>query len=320
MGLGLAYCSMGDLDFVVVDFETTGLEADAQPVEVGMVKVIQGDIVAQFETLIFQERVGEGATKIHGLKASDLSGAPKIADLTGAFANFVGEHPILMHNAAFDLRIAKNAGLLKTIRSNKVYCSLHLSKQTLDTPNHKLSTLAHELGLKHQPAHRSISDALATAELVLTILEIERFDSLHNLYANRGLWPGLVQQGDYKLPRNGSKQSAHLNASIRNSIRQSIAEGEWILHPEWVGQEVCFTGKLSSMERAEAQLLAMRMGAEPKTSVNKRTSIVIVGEEKGDTKLAKIQKWRSKGSRILELDEEQFIGCIEEAQLMQISN
>lgn len=310
---------MAELDFVVVDFETTGLETDALPVEVGMVRVSQGDVVDYYETLIFQEHVGEGASKVHGLRAIDLVNAPKAPDLADEVAAFLGELPLVMHNAAFDLRIAKNAGFLEQIGPNKVYCSLHLSKQTLDTPNHKLATLARELRLKNQPNHRAMSDALATVELVLKILRNERFDSLHNLYANRGLWPGLVQNGDYKLPKNGSKQSAHLTASIRESIRQSISDDKWILHPEWVGQEVCFTGKLSSMERVEAQVLAMRMGAEPKASVNKGTTIVVIGEGSGPAKVAKVEEWRAKGSIIVELDEEQFVGYVEEAQQLKES-
>ncbi|WP_264785386.1 exonuclease domain-containing protein [Aquiluna sp. KACHI24] len=305
---------MGELDFVVVDFETTGLHADAMPIEIGMVKVTDGAVTDTFQSLVHQNWVSPEATNIHGLSVADLELAPSASDLVDQFAKFISDLPLVMHNAAFDLRIAKASGLSRSLFANKVYCSLHLSRATVNAPNHKLATLAETLNLNQSPEHRALADALTTAELVLALLNERRFKSLHNLYVTSGLWPGQVGPEGYKLPKNGSKQSAHMTASIRESIAASITDDEWAPHPEWIGREVCFTGTLESMDRSEAHRWAMRLGAEPRMSLNKKTQFVIVGGNRGSSKLDKLQEWRSKGSTIVEIDEEQFLGFIEEAQ------
>lgn len=301
------------MDFVALDFETTGLGSSALGVEIGLVRVQGGTVVDSFNSLIYQTAIGEMATKIHGITVEDLIDAPKAKDLLNAVSAFTGGLPIVMHNAPFDLMIANNSGLISALEHSYTYCSLHLARRVFSLPVNKLGHLASELGLKQIPSHRAIDDALTTAELTLRMLSEKRIPSLHDLYASQGLWPGRVTADGYKPPKQLSKGTSHLTASLRQAYKNSIRPEEWMLHPEWEGVEVCFTGTLQSFNREEAHLLAVKMGADPKGSVNRTTKFVIVGVDAGLTKLNKLEGWHKKGYEIFQIDEEEFRGYVEEA-------
>jgi NAD-dependent DNA ligase len=105
-----------------------------------------------------------------------------------------------------------------------------------------------------------------------------------------------------------------LTAAIRQGFLATLSEDDYIIHPEWIGQEVIFTGELETYSRKEANELAQRMGAIPKDSVNKKTLFVVVGSKPGQNKIEKVEFWRRKGSDITIIDEEEFLSMVAEAE------
>ena len=93
---------------IVLDTETTGLNpADGHRlVEIGAVEIIHQIATGGFfHALINPERdVPEDAMRVHGHTAESLRDKPVFAGVVDDFLVFIGDAPLVIHNAEFDLR------------------------------------------------------------------------------------------------------------------------------------------------------------------------------------------------------------------------
>ena len=122
-----------------------------------------------------------------------LKGAPAIEDIIPEFMEFIGDAVLVAHNASFDYGFLKNA-LKKTGFSypdNSVLDTLALSRALYPRlKNHKLNTLAEELGVSLDNHHRAVDDATATAGILLKMLakiteeKISKLEEINKLSKN----------------------------------------------------------------------------------------------------------------------------------------
>ena len=301
----------GSMDFVALDFETTDLN-DPLPIEIALVKVVNRKVQEEFVSLIRQDWISVQASQMHGLVVKDLLDQPTAEELAIPIKSFVNGMPILAHNASFDAKTAKNAGLHVPLAGSSIYCSLHLAKETLESADYKLMTLAQVLQISI-PSHRALADAKAAAELVLAIMRRERIDSLHDLYILKGLRPGKFKETGYSEPSRGKAGGFQVTTSIRNSINKRIAEDRFP-HPDWEGQEILITGVFLEVTRQEVTEMAIKMGAIPKDSLNKGTRFVITGLNPGKAKMEKLAAFRERGFQIITLTETEFLGHVSMAK------
>lgn len=159
----------------VIDFETTGMAPDhgARPTEIGIVLIDQGLIVGRYQSLMNPgQPIPYEIQLLTGITNAMVRAAPPVEVVMDEAADFVGDHPLVAHNAAFDRKFwdAELARLGRR-RTSEFACSLLLSRRVFpEAPNHKLITLVQSLGL---PAtgryHRALADAEATAHLLHAI-------------------------------------------------------------------------------------------------------------------------------------------------------
>lgn len=101
---------------IVLDTETTGLDPKAghRIVEIGCVELVNH--VATDETYwqyVNPERdMPDEAFRVHGLSAEFLADKPLFAEIADAFLAFIGDAPLIIHNADFDMGFL-NAELTK---------------------------------------------------------------------------------------------------------------------------------------------------------------------------------------------------------------
>jgi DNA polymerase-3 subunit epsilon len=164
--------------YAVIDFETTGLSPahGARPTEIAVV-MVQGDrIVDRYQSLMNPGvPIPAFIQSLTGITNQMVKSAPGVQEVMQEAANFVGDTPLVAHNAAFDRKFWDDC-----CRNNGTFiCSLLLARRLFpDAPNHKLATLVQSLGL---PAtgryHRALADAEATAYLLLHMQQelIRRF-------------------------------------------------------------------------------------------------------------------------------------------------
>lgn len=162
--------------FLVVDTETTGLEApEHKAVEVAAVVVRQGRIMGAFTTLLNPERlIPCEVSAVHGLVGSDVAQAPTLLEalpLLEGFARLAQTTCLVAHNAPFDKSMlpgfAVGTPWLDTLRLAR-----HLYP---DMSSHKNQVLRYALSLECPEAagcsaHRALADAYVTARLLIHML------------------------------------------------------------------------------------------------------------------------------------------------------
>lgn len=159
--------------YAVIDFETTGLSPNygARPTEIAVVMVQGNKIVDRYQSLMNPGvPIPYDIQVLTGITNPMVKAAPGIAEVMQQAADFVGDHPLVAHNAAFDRKFWEHSLVSLQCKAKPIFiCSLLLARRLFpDAPNHKLATLVRTLGL---PAtgryHRALADAEATAYLLL---------------------------------------------------------------------------------------------------------------------------------------------------------
>lgn len=93
---------------VVLDTETTGLDpfSGHRVVEIGCIELINHVRTGNyFHSYLNPERdMPREAEAVHGLSIDFLKDKPKFAEVAGSFLEFIGSDPLVIHNAAFDMK------------------------------------------------------------------------------------------------------------------------------------------------------------------------------------------------------------------------
>ena len=161
----------------VIDFETTGLSPARgdRATEIAAVILKEGKIVDRYQSLMNAGvRVPPFIESLTGISNAMIRQAPPAAQVMAEVADFVGDYPLVAHNAAFDRKFW-DAELARAQRSSPrpFVCSLLLSRRILpQAPSHKLSALVEYAKLPVAGRyHRALADAEMAASLVLRLEE-----------------------------------------------------------------------------------------------------------------------------------------------------
>ena len=163
--------------FVVFDFETTGAKTPpCRVTEVGAYRVMNGEIVGEFHSLINPEMpIPLFITMLTGISDEMVRTAPKFEEVVASFLEFIGDSVLVAHNAGFDLRFLdyEVGRVYEDYRiGNPSLCTVQLSRRLLpDVDNHKLKTLAEHFNVELINHHRANADALATAKIFINLLD-----------------------------------------------------------------------------------------------------------------------------------------------------
>ena len=103
--------------FVVVDTETTGVRAETDRlIEIAAVKLVGGEVVDRFSSLINPERsIPQRITRLTGISTGMVFDQPPAAEVMPRFLAFLGEGIFVAHNRTFDERFV-NAELARLER------------------------------------------------------------------------------------------------------------------------------------------------------------------------------------------------------------
>ncbi|MBR2898483.1 MAG: 3'-5' exoribonuclease [Fibrobacter sp.] len=170
--------------FIAIDLETTGLEFDKDEIiEVALVRFENGKATESVDYLVRPATVKlrPFIESLTGITQKELDESEDFASLAGKIRSFIGDSPIVAHNASFDARFLKSAFAKVGIdfENHPVWDSLTLSRIAFqDVPNHRLDTLVQALGIEQSRAHRALPDAEACGNLFVKSFEkISSMDS-----------------------------------------------------------------------------------------------------------------------------------------------
>lgn len=164
--------------YVVVDIETTGGNSQFQRItEVGMVRVVKGEVVDEWQSLVNPGRhIPSAITRLTGITNEMVAGAPSFADLAEEIDSFTEGAIFVAHNVNFDYGFIKQefARLEQPFRRPKLCTVRESRKAHPGLPSYSLAALTEHFNIEMEQHHRALSDAKAAAQLLLLAQQNEQ--------------------------------------------------------------------------------------------------------------------------------------------------
>jgi DNA polymerase-3 subunit epsilon len=193
--------SLDSLSYVVVDVETTGGSpwGGDRITEFCAVTVANGRIASVFETLINPQRpIPPAVTRLTRITWDMVRSAPTIRDVAPRIADVLRGHVFVAHNAAFDWRfvtseLERYAG--QQVAGEKL-CTVKLARAVVPAIRRRsLGALSYYYGIENHARHRAGGDALATAKVLLRLLDAARERGCETLEELRMLMRRVPSRG-----------------------------------------------------------------------------------------------------------------------------
>lgn len=164
-----------DRPLVVLDVETATARGAPHLLEIGAARVVEGEIVDTFESLVRPEvPIDPETNAVHGIGDEHVRAAPDAREVLGHFARWVGGDWMAAHDARADAWVigfeCARHGL--EMPAGPLFCSLKLARKHIDeAPDHKLETLRQFLDIEGDVRHRALADAVACWKVIEACIE-----------------------------------------------------------------------------------------------------------------------------------------------------
>lgn len=159
-------------EWIVLDTETTGLSSfEDRIIEVAAVRYKNGQPMDQFVSLVNPGvPLDPEITRLTGITDRELKKAPAFAEIAPKVRDFIGELPVVAHNAVFDVDFIITECARAGVKIDIKYINtVRMAKWCLPPqPDYKLATLIETFGLlDHAQEHRALSDVEACENLYM---------------------------------------------------------------------------------------------------------------------------------------------------------
>lgn len=168
---------------IVLDTETTGLDYTREKmVEFAAVRLENGKITDEFQTLINPEQhIRKSSIAIHGITQDMVQDAPTEAEIMPKILEFIGDYPIVAHNAIFDYSFLNEAKLRVTgqkLENARIDTQVMFKEIAPELESHGLEALTERFNVELNNHHRAMADTmgLALAYPKLKKLYLQRLD------------------------------------------------------------------------------------------------------------------------------------------------
>ena len=186
--------------YVCVDVETTGLNPKSENIiEIGAVKVVDGQVVDTFQSFLKPRKpLEDRIVALTGITDEMLGDAPEGKLVMPLFAEFCGELPLVGHNLIFDYSFLKRAMLNEKLSfERKGVDTLKIARKYLpELESRNLGFLCQHFDITHT-AHRALGDAEATVQL---------YEILKQLFGEKAETEGCTMFAPKMLVHNAKRE------------------------------------------------------------------------------------------------------------------
>ena len=160
--------------YAVVDLEATDAHSSENKIiQIGIVLVEDGEIVETFSTEVNpHEPLLPRISELTGLSDKQLKTAPEFSEVAAKVRELLTDSVFVAHNARFDYGLLEKSFLNAGLEFNEMLRvdTVDLARVFYPTfEKYGLESLSEKLDLAHDHPHAAVSDAYATAELLLKI-------------------------------------------------------------------------------------------------------------------------------------------------------
>jgi len=153
-----------DRPIVILDTENAAAHGAPHLVEVGAIRVVDGEVVEHFAELVCpQAPIDPETTDVHGIGDEDVRSADAANSVLARFFDWIGDDWMAAHRAEVDAWVlgfeAARYGL--AMPQGIMLDTLKLARKLIpEAENHRLETLAEYLALEEGGRHRALADAV----------------------------------------------------------------------------------------------------------------------------------------------------------------
>lgn len=279
--------------WVAIDFETAS-ERRGSPCAVGMVKVVEGEIVDR-QAFLIRPPVFEFSSfnvALHGITPNMCEDAPEWPEALDRVLAFADGLPFVAHYASFDMGVIRDAcdELKMPWPEIRYQCSWSASRRTFEgLASHSLPFVAAHTGVELADHHDAASDAEAAAHLMLAVMRERGADSLDELVA--GL-PALWGRIDPDYWEGFRVKAPGAIRSYYRPLPTAVDDSGFDPDNPFYERTVVFTGEMAIV-RSQAQQMVVNVGGRVTGSVTKKTDFLVTGYQ-DVSKLAAGQKKSGK--------------------------
>lgn len=156
-------------DYTVFDLEMTGLATKVDRIiEIGAIKVRQGQVVDTYSTLVNPRMVvPQKVIDLTGITNEMVADGADMDESVARLIEFIGDDVVVGHNVIFDYSFVKQWAVNKKRPLELMACdTLKLARELLppDQPK-KLEALCQYFQIDRENAHRAVDDAMETYQI-----------------------------------------------------------------------------------------------------------------------------------------------------------
>jgi DNA polymerase III epsilon subunit family exonuclease len=166
-------------DFIALDVETTGLDAEKDEIiNIAFVHFENGNVTASIDFMVKpQKEVSSFVKYLTGISQSELSEAKPFKEIAPQILEFINGKPLVAHNVAFDSKLFTLALSRNGFKNNEFvfWDSLAIAQAAWTFESHKLVNLIKLLNIEVAASHRALPDAEACGKVfLLGLAELEK--------------------------------------------------------------------------------------------------------------------------------------------------
>ncbi|WP_104138894.1 hypothetical protein [Arthrobacter sp. ZGTC131] len=224
---------MSGISFTAIDFETANSNRGSV-CAVGLVKVRDGRIVDKASWLIKPppgiDHFDPINIEVHGIREDDVMHAADWEMSVEGILQFVCEDQLVAYDAPYDASVMRKATehLRLDLPAKEFYCAQELARAQLELPKHHLNDVLEALKLPPVHQHEPGTNALACANVVLTIAAMRQLASLAEIWPAPAASIGQRRQGRRvrdEAPDDG-REAADTDALGGDDPRGEASDGE----------------------------------------------------------------------------------------------
>src|SRR2546430_3604847 len=231
--------SLDEVEFVVLDTETTGLRPGPNRViEIAGIRIRGGEVIDSFQSLVNpNRRLPPFIVQFTGITQEMVAGAPGAEQIFPDFLQFIEGAILVGHNVGFDIGfLSYEAQLLGYAFPIDGLDTIPLARRFLPgLRRFKLDVVAGHLKIPMVNRHRALGDAKVTAAIFMKLLNLARQEGIYTLgNLRRRLQLPVAWSGDI-TDASLAKQVEYLRADGKLSSKSvtSRPTGSLLLNPAW---------------------------------------------------------------------------------------
>ena len=153
---------------IVLDTETTGLDYTRERIiEFAAIRLENGKIKDELQTLINpQQHIRKSSMAVHHITEEMVADAPTEEEVLPKILEFIGDYPIVAHNAIFDfsfLNEAKKRVMGEELKNPRIDTQIMFKEIAPDLDSHGLEALTTRFNVELNNHHRAMADTMGLA-------------------------------------------------------------------------------------------------------------------------------------------------------------